>query len=39
MSSNAIDTARRLDVLIATHGPEGLQRVADMQLPAVDGVH
>ncbi|MBD5228452.1 MAG: glycosyltransferase [Bacteroidales bacterium] len=39
MSIETIDTARRLDVLIATHGPEGLQRVAEMQLPAVDGVH
>ncbi len=27
-----------LDVLIATHKPEGILRVADMDLPAVDGV-
>lgn len=39
MSRETIDTARRLDVLVATHGPDGLQRVADMQLPSVDGVH
>ena len=28
----------KLEVLIVTHGPDGLQRVADMRLPSVDGV-
>ncbi len=28
----------RLDVLIATHRPEGIKRVVDMDLPRVDGV-
>lgn len=32
------DTDRKLDVLIATHGDDGLRRVAEMTLPAVSGV-
>lgn len=39
MKTETIDTRRRLDVLIATHGSDGLQRVADMHLPIADGVH
>lgn len=30
---------RKLDVLIATHGDDGLKRVAEMSLPKVEGVH
>ncbi|MDE5915852.1 MAG: hypothetical protein K2G71_04680, partial [Duncaniella sp.] len=32
------NTMLTLDVLIATHTPEGILRVADMNLPVVDGV-
>ena len=39
MKTETIDTRRRLDVLIATHGSDGLQRVAGMHLPIADGVH
>lgn len=30
---------RKLDVLIATHGEHGLQRIVEMDLPRVDGVN
>lgn len=30
---------RKLDVLIATHGADGLKRVEEMKLPEVSGVH
>lgn len=33
------NTIRKLDVLIATHGNDGLRKVAEMSLPKVDGVH
>lgn len=33
------NNSRKLDVLIATHGDDGLKRVAEMLLPKVEGVH
>lgn len=36
--SNSQDSFARLQVLIVTHGPQGLERVARMDLPEVDGV-
>lgn len=36
---NSTNSIRKLDVLIATHGDEGLLRIAEMQLPKVAGVH
>ena len=33
-----LNTMLTLDVLIATHTPEGILRVADMNLPVVEGV-
>lgn len=34
-----ISSARLLDVLVATHGGDGLERVAAMELPVTKGVH
>lgn len=33
------NNSRKLDVLIATHGDDGLKRVAEMSLPKVEGVY
>lgn len=38
MNASANHTDRLLDVLIATHGDEGLLRVVEMELPQVEGV-
>lgn len=39
MTADRKEDNRKLDVLVATHGDDGLQRVADMRLPVVSGVN